>query len=85
MDEPETALSPKSQIELLAFLDKMSVDGHAQFIVATHSPILLACPSAKIYTFDNSSVKPILYEETDHYRLYKKFMEDRNTFLNHDK
>jgi predicted ATPase len=85
LDEPETALSPKSQIELLALLDKMSVDGHAQFIIATHSPILLACPSAKIYSFDHSEVQPIRYEETDHYRLYKKFMEDRNTFLNHNK
>jgi predicted ATPase len=54
LDEPETALSPKSQIELLALLDKMSIDGHAQFIIATHSPILLACPSATIYSFDQS-------------------------------
>jgi predicted ATPase len=85
LDEPETALSPKSQIELLALLDKMSINGHAQFIIATHSPILLACPGAKIYSFDYSAVQPIRYEEAAHYRLYKKFMEDRNAFLNHDK
>ena len=81
LDEPETALSPKSQIELLALLDKMSRDGHAQFIIATHSPILLACPGAKIYSFDYSAVQPVHYEETDHYRLYKSFMENRNKFV----
>ena len=81
LDEPETALSPKSQIELLALLDKMSADGHAQFIIATHSPILLACPCATIYSFDHPAVEPVNYEETDTYRLYKSFLEDRNKYL----
>jgi predicted ATPase len=81
LDEPETALSPKSQIELLALLDKMSIDGHARFIIATHSPILLACPSATIYSFDHPSVEPVNYEETDTYRLYKSFLTDRNKYL----
>ena len=81
LDEPETALSPKSQIELLALLDKMSSDGHAQFIIATHSPILLACPCATIYSFDQRSVSPVNYEETDHYQLYKSFLEDREKYL----
>jgi len=81
LDEPETALSPKSQIELLSLLSEMSINGNAQFIIATHSPILLACPGAKIYLFDNSSIKQISYEETDHYLIYKEFMEDRNKFF----
>jgi predicted ATPase len=81
LDEPETALSPKSQIELLALLDQMGIDGHAQFIIATHSPILLACPGATIYSFDHSAVSPVNYEQTDHYRLYKSFLEDRNKYL----
>jgi predicted ATPase len=81
LDEPETALSPKSQIELLALIGNMIGDGHAQFIIATHSPILLACPSAAIYSFDHPAVLPVNYEETDTYRIYKSFLEDRNKYL----
>jgi len=81
LDEPETALSPRSQIELLEVLTKMSAAGHAQFIIATHSPILLACPGAMIYSFDHSPVKRLQYEETPHYQIYKGFMEDRSAYL----
>ena len=81
LDEPETALSPKSQIILLTLIRNMIDDGHAQFIIATHSPILLACPDATIYSFDHCTVETVGYEETDHYQLYKSFMEDRNKFL----
>src|SRR5574340_631100 len=52
---------------------KTNDKGHAQFIVATHSPILLACPCADIYSFDEIPVKRVSYEETEHYRLYKGF------------
>ena len=52
----------------------MSAAGHAQFIIATHSPILLSCPGAMIYSFDRIPIAPIPYERTDHYRLYKAFM-----------
>jgi predicted ATPase len=81
LDEPETALSPKSQLELLRILNVMGSAGHAQFIVATHSPILLACPGASIYSFDQSLILPLAYEQTDYYRIYKRFMEDRKAFL----
>jgi predicted ATPase len=81
MDEPETALSPRSQVALVKLLQEMGQAGHAQFIVATHSPILLACPGATIYSFDNSSVQAITYEETDYFRLYKAFMNDPKSFL----
>jgi len=81
LDEPETALSPKSQLELLTILRKMSLAGHAQFIIATHSPIILACPGAQIYNFDASPIKPIAYENTEHYRVYKDFMENREKYL----
>ena len=74
MDEPETALSPKTQLELLRVLEEMSRDGHAQFIIASHSPILLACPGARLYTFDEPAVGPIEYEQTGHYRLYRDFL-----------
>jgi predicted ATPase len=81
LDEPETALSPNSQIELLKIVRAMSQAGHAQFIMATHSPILLACPQATIYSFDRMPIRKIQYEETDHYRLYKDFMLDRSKYL----
>jgi len=81
LDEPETALSPKSQLELLELLTRMGNAGHAQFIVATHSPILLACPGATIYSFDDVPVKSVDYEQTEHYRIYKSFMEDRSRYL----
>jgi len=82
MDEPETALSPKTQLDLLGLLKDMSQAGHAQFIIATHSPILLACPEAKIYSFDYVPVKQIDYEETEQFQIYKSFMVDRNKYLN---
>lgn len=81
MDEPETALSPKSQIELLDILAGMGDEGPAQFIIATHSPILLACPGATIYSFDQIPVRSVSYEETGHYKLYKDFMTDRKKYL----
>lgn len=81
LDEPETALSPKSQLELLTLLQDMGGAGHAQFIIATHSPILLACPGADIYSFDHIPLKRIGYEETDHFRIYKNFMADRNRYV----
>ncbi len=74
LDEPETALSPKSQLELLEILSQNSRAGHAQFIIATHSPILLACKDAKIYSFDHVPVRTIEYHETEHYQLYKRFL-----------
>jgi predicted ATPase len=81
LDEPETALSPKSQVELLNLLKDMSRLGHAQFIIASHSPILLACPGAEILSFDKNPVQRIDYQDTDHYRIYKKFMSDPAKFL----
>jgi len=80
LDEPETALSPKTQLALLDLLTKMSAAGHAQFIIATHSPILLSCPGATIYSFDDTPITPVPYEETDHYRIYRAFMTDHRGY-----
>jgi predicted ATPase len=81
MDEPETALSPRSQLELLKLLNDLRRAGHAQFIIATHSPILLACPGATIYTFDEPPLKAIAYEETENFKVYKNFMMDPSQYL----
>ena len=77
LDEPETALSPKSQLELMEILRENGDAGHAQFIIATHSPILLAYEDAQIYSFDHNPVRVIGYEETEHYKIYKRFLFDR--------
>jgi len=81
LDEPETALSPKSLLSLVNILNDMAGAGHAQFIIATHSPILLACPEAVILSFDDIPVKRVDYENTEYYRIYRDFMEDRNKFF----
>jgi predicted ATPase len=81
LDEPENALSPARQLELLNLLREMGTDGHAQFIIATHSPILLAFPGAEIFSFDHAPIDTIGYEDTDHFRIYRDFMRDRRGFI----
>lgn len=81
LDEPETALSPQSQIELLKVLSHARHSGQTQFIIATHSPILLACPGSTIYDFDRVPLQPIDYEETAYFRIYKDFMNNREKYF----
>jgi predicted ATPase len=81
LDEPENALSPNRQLELLKLLMQMSTAGHAQFIIATHSPLLLACPGAAIYSFDRSPLSQVDYESTGHFRLYHDFITNRKMYL----
>lgn len=76
LDEPESALSPRSQLELLRILAREGAAGHAQFIVATHSPILLACPGATIWSFDEAPPRRVPYAQTDLLRLYREFLAD---------
>jgi len=76
LDEPESALSPRSQLELLGILAHEGAAGHAQFIVATHSPILLACPDAAIWSFDEAPPRRVAYEQTELVRLYREFLAD---------
>jgi predicted ATPase len=81
LDEPESALSPASQFKFLKVLQQVEAAGHAQFIIATHSPILLAYPGAQIFSFDGTHIEEMAYEDTAHYRLYKQFFADRDAFL----
>lgn len=81
LDEPESALSPASQIEFLQVLQQVEAAGHAQFIIATHSPILLAYPGAQLLSFDGARIEEVAYEDTAHYRLYRQFLTDRSAFL----
>ena len=77
----EAAFSPSSQVRFLKLLQRLEAAGHAQFIMATHSPILLAYPGAQIFSFDSSRIKEVDYEDTEHYRIYKQFFTDRGAFL----
>lgn len=81
LDEPEAALSPQRQLAFLRVIREMEQSGKAQFIIATHSPVLMAYPGAVIYNFDGDSVKRIEYEDTEHYRLTKAFLNNRESFL----
>src|SRR5438034_2210867 len=80
LDEPEAPLSPQSQLALLAMLSDM-VTQDAQFIVATHSPILLAFPHARIYSFDHAPLRAVGYEELDHVALTRDFLNDPESYL----
>ncbi len=80
LDEPEAPLSPQNQIGLLAVLLEM-VSQAAQFVVATHSPILHAFPGAKIYSFDQIPIEPVAYEDLDHVVLTRDFLNDPGAFL----
>jgi predicted ATPase len=81
MDEPEAALSPASQVDLLRLLHVLQEDDHAQFLIATHSPILMALPGAQVFTIDGEGIRECRFEETYHYRLYRDFLADPSSFL----
>jgi predicted ATPase len=80
LDEPEAALSPNRQ---LAFLSRMHelMQARSQFIIATHSPIILAYPDAAIYSLDETGVVATSYEDLEHVRLTQCFLNRRETFL----
>jgi predicted ATPase len=81
LDEPEAALSPARQLALLRILWEQEQSGQAQFIIATHSPILLGYPKAAILNFDTSPISPIRYEDTEHYAITKQFLNNRDGML----
>ena len=81
LDEPESALSPASQVKFLKHLRQFEAQGHAQFIIATHSPILLAYPNAQIFSFDPPAIREISYQDTLHFKIYQQFFADHDAFL----
>ncbi|RFB16846.1 ATP-binding cassette domain-containing protein [Bacillus sp. HNG] len=81
LDEPEAALSPARQLAFLRVIHELASRGDAQFIIATHSPILLGYPGAQIYNFDASPIEEIAYEETEHYQITMGFLNRRERYL----
>ncbi|WAA08615.1 AAA family ATPase [Fervidibacillus albus] len=82
LDEPESALSPLRQLSMLARIDEL-VQQQSQFIIATHSPIVMAYPDSMIIEFTEAGIKETSLEDTEHYRLMKQFFEDRQRMLYH--
>lgn len=80
LDEPEAALSPQRQLTLLIEIDRLARLG-AQFIIASHSPILLGLPGARILSFDEGQIHPCEYCETDSYQVTEMFINNREYFL----
>lgn len=82
-DEPEAALSPQRQLSLLVLIHELLQKPDCQFIVATHSPILLAYPGAQIFSFDTEYITEITYEETGAYQVMKNFLDNPSLYLQH--
>lgn len=81
LDEPEAALSVQRQLTLLMEIDRC-VKEESQFLIATHSPILLGIPGAQILTFDDGRIHPCAYEDTDSYQVTEIFINHREQLLN---
>jgi predicted ATPase len=82
LDEPEAALSVRGQLTLMRRMHEL-VETASQFVVSTHSPILLGYPGARIYALSESGIEPCSYEETEQYDLARSFLADRARFLHY--
>jgi predicted ATPase len=80
LDEPEAALSPSRQMAALLRIHELVQDG-SQFVIATHSPILMAYPSAKIVLFDSHGLQEVEYEQTEHYVITRDFLNNHKRRL----
>jgi predicted ATPase len=80
-DEPESALSPSRQIEFLKLLRRMEQSRVCQVVMATHSPILMAYPAARLLQLSKYGLEPITVQDTDHYRMMREFCADPATFV----
>jgi len=82
LDEPEAPLSPVRQLALISMLKQM-VAQKAQFIIATHSPILMAYPGAVILSFDGEEIHPVAYNDLEHVQLTRAFLQNPESYLRH--
>ncbi len=83
LDEPEAPLSPMRQLALLALIKQGVAEQDAQFIIATHSPILLAAPQSTIYTLSANGLAPIAYDEIEHVRFTRDFLNNPASYVRH--
>ncbi len=80
LDEPEAALSPMKLLTLMAEINEL-VKKNSQFIIATHSPILMTFPNAQILEFSKDGIKEIAYQDTEHFQITKSFLENPEKML----
>ena len=83
LDEPEAALSPARIMAFMSVIHALEQSGRAQFLIATHSPMLLCYPGATIYQFDDDGVRETNYEDTEHFTLTKSFLNNPQLYLRH--
>jgi len=83
LDEPEAALSPARILAFMAVINELEQSGRAQFLIATHSPMLICYPGATIFQFDEAGVSETNYEDTEHFSLTKSFLENPKLYLRH--
>jgi predicted ATPase len=83
LDEPEAALSPLKQLSLMSLIMDIVKNKNAQFIISTHSPVLMGLPGATLYQIQDESMQEVTYNETDHYRITKTFLDNPEYYLRH--
>ncbi|WP_028295347.1 AAA family ATPase [Olivibacter sitiensis] len=83
LDEPEAALSPARILSFISIIHELEQSGRAQFLIATHSPLLICYPNASIFQFDESGVHQTTYQETEHFQLTKSFVNNPDAYLKH--
>jgi len=83
LDEPEAALSPARILAFISVIHELEQSGRAQFLIATHSPMLMCYPGATIYQFNEEGVRETNYEDTEHFTLTKSFLDNPKLFLHH--
>jgi predicted ATPase len=83
LDEPEAALSPQRQLSFLKIIHDLEKPGHAQFLISTHSPIILSYPGAVLFSLDGDTIREIDYRETDHYLVTRDFLNAPERYFRH--
>lgn len=83
LDEPEAALSPQRQLSFLKIIHDLETPGHAQFLISTHSPIILSYPGATLYSLDGDTIREIDYRETEHYLVTRDFLNAPERYFRH--
>ncbi len=83
LDEPEAALSPSRLLSFMSIISELERSGKVQFLIATHSPILLCYPGATIFSLSENGIESVSYDETEHFQLTKQFLNDPELFLKH--
>src|SRR6266508_3898968 len=83
LDEPEAALSPQRQLSFLKIIHDLATPGHAQFLIATHSPIILSYPGATLFSLDGDAIQELGYRETKHFLITRDFLNSPERFSKH--